>query len=226
MSLFRVCSWGYQWWRAATGTEGGRWGRPAQRRQSGDRQCRLQDEQDQISRGCVDVKVKQLSRPLVNIPKVSDTLFTFVTDGLNYTQWNPGMHHYYSSPSFSNFKTNQLHKAKRCDKASHEHKMHLTIHGVVASRGLLAEAAAHGAALSLGHKILPAGETLVAGKVALWGMAWQMSAALLKWHWMAWAEKTWIAIQRCKHKINRPCSNSGMRTGQETWASRLSLSTM
>lgn len=49
--------------------------------------------------------------------------------------------------------------------------MQLTIHGVVAGRGLLAEAAAHGEALSLGHRVLPAGESLVAGKVALWGTA-------------------------------------------------------
>lgn len=49
--------------------------------------------------------------------------------------------------------------------------MQLTIHGVVAGTGLLAETAAHGVALSLGHNVLPAGETVVAVKVALWGMA-------------------------------------------------------
>lgn len=49
--------------------------------------------------------------------------------------------------------------------------MQLTIHGVVAGRGLLVEAAALGVALSLGHRALPAGETLVTGKVALWGTA-------------------------------------------------------
>lgn len=111
----------------------------------------------------------------MNIPKVSDTLFTFfVTDRLNYTQWAPAMHPCSSSnhsTSISNPKTNPLYKAKRSEKASEEQKMQLTIHGVEAGRGLFDEAAAHGAALSLGHKVLPTGETVVAGKVALWGMA-------------------------------------------------------
>lgn len=96
----------------------------------------------------------------------------FVTDELNYTQWAPAMHPCSSnnhSASISNLKTNPLYKAKRSDK--NKNQMQLTIHGVVAGRGLLAEAAAHGAALSPGHKVLPAGETVVAGKVALWGMA-------------------------------------------------------
>lgn len=123
----------------------------------------------------MEVKVKQLSRPLVNIPEVSDTLFSFfVTDELNYTQWAPALHPYSSndhSACISKLKTNPLHKAKRSDKASGKHKMQLTIHGVVASTGLLDEAAAQGAAPILGHKVWPTGETVVAGKVAVWGMA-------------------------------------------------------
>lgn len=45
--------------------------------------------------------------------------------------------------------------------------MQLTIHWVVAGRGLSAEAAAHGEALWLGYRVWTAGETLYAGKVTL-----------------------------------------------------------
>ena len=48
-----------------------------------------------------------------------------------------------------------------------EYKLQLTIHGVVAGRGLAAEAAPFGEALWLGHRDWSTGETLFARKVAL-----------------------------------------------------------
>lgn len=74
------------------------------------------DKQVQISRSSVEVKVKHLRRPLMIIPKVSDTLFTFsVTDRLNYTRWAPAMTPCSSSrhsASISALKTNPLYRDK------------------------------------------------------------------------------------------------------------------
>lgn len=105
------------------------------------------------------------------IPKVSDTLFSFhVSDSLNHSMWALSMTPC-SSCSHSAFvptlKTTLLYSAKWFENTSGGHKTQLTIHGVVAGRGLLAEAAAHGEALRLGHRVWSTGETVVAGKVAL-----------------------------------------------------------
>lgn len=48
-----------------------------------------------------------------------------------------------------------------------EYKLQLTIHGVVAGRGLAAEAAPFGEALRLGYRAWSTGETLSAREVAL-----------------------------------------------------------
>ena len=84
-------------------------------------------------------------------PKVSYTLFTFcVTASLNHATRALNMPAHTSSSCSAYIsvpKTAQLYSAKWRENASGGHKLQLTIHGVVAGGGLLAEAAAHGEAL-------------------------------------------------------------------------------
>ena len=119
-------------------------------------------------------------------------------------------------------KTAGLFSATWREHASGGHKLQLTIHGVVAGIGLLAEAAAQGEALWLGHKRGSTGETLVAGKAALCGTAPQMSALQLKQLWMGWRTHLWAkwrTLQMCKHKT--PSTFAG--TWANNWTRNLSL---
>ncbi len=104
-------------------------------------------------------------------PKVAYTLFIFwVTASLNHAirAVNTPPHTSSSCSAYISVpKTAQLYSAKWRKNASGGHKLQLTIQWVVAGRGLLAVAAAHGEALWLGYRAGSAGETLFAGKVAL-----------------------------------------------------------
>lgn len=101
-------------------------------------------------------------------PMVSYTLSSFcASSSLNDAKLVLNMPLYIFTSCIANNYTQKakLYSAKWLEKPA-GHKL-LTIHGVVAGRGELAEAAAHGEALSLGYRAGSAGETLFDGKVAL-----------------------------------------------------------
>lgn len=103
-------------------------------------------------------------------PKVSYTLFTFcVTASLTHTALalNALLHTPSSRAAYIS-----VPKQLNCIQLSGVKmpvgtRLRLTIHGVVAGRGVLGEAAAYGEAMWLGHGAGSAGETLFAAKVAL-----------------------------------------------------------